>query len=102
MDVLLNAFAPIATYVAETAAENAGTLVAIWLLLTLVGRLAPELKAHHWYARIEPALPFALGVAAVFIPGWIDDPELVGVGAKIKHGITLGGLAMGLHKLWRQ
>lgn len=95
-------FGAIWTYVEATLAENAASLVSIWFLLTLVAKLAPNVRNHPWYARVETVLPFALGVAAAFIPGWIDGLEEAVVGEKIKHGITLGGLAMGGFKIWRQ
>lgn len=92
---------PVLDYLANTIAENAGTLVVIWLLIGAVKRVFPDLHGHQWYAKVQPALPFVLGIVAVFIPGWLDDPEIATVGAKVKHGITLGGIAMGGHQGWK-
>lgn len=102
MDELFSPTGPVFVFVKDTLVENLSAIMAIWMLMTAVTWLLPSVKAHHLYARIETVAPLLLGIALVFIPGWIVDEDLAGVGARVFRGINLGGLAMVGFKLWRQ
>lgn len=80
--------------------ENISIAVAVWVLLSVVTRVFPKLKAHPMWARLAPALPILLCSAAVWIPGCAD-PEL-GVGSRIFLGIILGAFAANAHKIFGQ
>ncbi len=80
--------------------DNLLVVAAVWVLISVVNRVFPKLKAHRVYARIAPALPILLCSAAVWIPGTAD-PEL-GVGSRIFLGIVLGALVANAHKLLGQ
>ena len=80
--------------------ENLSVAVAVWIVLSVVNRIFPKLKAHPVYARAAPALPIVLCSVCVWIPG-IADPTL-GVGSRIMLGIILGAVAANAHKILGQ
>lgn len=80
--------------------EHLSVSVAVWILLSLVAKIFPWLKAHHVYARLAPALPILLCSAAVWIPGIVAPGT--GVGSRIMLGILLGAVAANAHKILGQ
>jgi hypothetical protein len=79
---------------------NLSIAVAVWVLISIVCRVFPKIKAHRLWARVAPALPMLLCSVAVWIPG-LADPEL-GVGSRIVLGILLGAISANAHKIFGQ
>jgi len=70
------------------------------VLLGVFHRVFPDIREHHFWARVAPLAPIILCSGMVWIPG-------VGIqglthGSRVLLGIVLGALAANAHKIFRQ
>lgn len=78
--------------------ENLLIVAAVWVVMSTLRRVWPELGEHHLWARFSPVMPLVLCSAAVWIPGVVDGTP----GMKVLLGIVLGAMSANAHKIFKQ
>jgi len=70
------------------------------VLLGAMHRVFPEVRRHHFWARVAPLAPILLCSALVWIPG--AGIQGISVADRIMLGIVLGALSANAHKIFKQ
>ena len=80
--------------------ENLYIVIGVWILITTLHRVVPELKSKAWWARVQPVLPLVLCNAAMWLPG-VAQAEM-STGDKFILGTILGFSVGHAHKVVKQ
>ncbi len=79
---------------------NFAVVVGVWVIITTLHKMIPELKGRGWWARLQPVLPLVLATAAMWMPG-VAQASMT-FGDKVLLGLLLGFAVGHVHKMVKQ